>query len=636
MTERRPAPKLKALIPSVIILLICFAVYFSALTNGFVYDDDAQVIENFWIRDMGFIPKLFLTDVWKFYGEGASNYYRPVMHLLYMFNYHIFGLTAWGFHLVNILFHAGVSVLVFLIASRILGKTSSDGPASAFAPFVSPPFLAALLFAVHPINTEAVTWVAGLPELSFTFFSLLSLYLYMRSTDKGNLSMAALFLSSLSFFFAALSKETALMLPVLLAAYDYAFRRDSVSFTGRLKRYAPYLAVAGVYFIMRFNALEVFAPLRRHAELSTYQYVINVFPLFARYLEKLLWPANLSAFYVLQPISKLLSVRGMSSLLVTMVFLTVAFILRKKNPAVFFSLVLIAVPLLPALYIPGLGENSFTERYLYLPSVGFAMLATLGIVRVFSAIGHPAVAKAILFLIIGLFSAGTVLRIPVWKDNLSLWADTLPKAQGSAIPQALMGDALLGLKRYDEAIGHYEAALRINPNLMVAHLNLGVVYKEKGLLDEAIEQFRIASRLNPRSAGAHTNLGVAYGNKGWNDRAIEEFRTALRLNPYLAGAYMALGDVYSSEDMIDEAIAQYQEAIRINPDFADAYNNLGIAYGRKGMFMKAVELFETAAKLRTDEPAYHYNAARAYQEMGMGDKAREHLKRAAELEAGTR
>ncbi|MGD0884816.1 MAG: hypothetical protein ABSA46_08080, partial [Thermodesulfovibrionales bacterium] len=155
-----------------IIFLVCFAVYFNALSNDFAYDDTDQVLKNHWIRDVQYIPDIFSKSVWSFQGETAiSNYYRPFMHLIFMLNYYVFGLRPWGFHLVNILFHAGVSILVFVLASRLL-RASSNASRLKEKGFVgsllSPPFLGAVLFATHPIHTEAVAWVAGIPDLSYT------------------------------------------------------------------------------------------------------------------------------------------------------------------------------------------------------------------------------------------------------------------------------------------------------------------------------------------------------------------------------------------------------------------------------------------------------------------------------------
>src|SRR3989337_1165105 len=148
----------------VIILIISIGVYLNTLPNEFVYDDETQVLENQWIRDVKYIPEIFLTNVWAFAGEERlSNYYRPLMHIIYMIDYHIFGLKPWGFHLTNIILHGGVTLLVFLIASMLINQSRDLNSKSKIqnlkSEILSAPFIAALLFAAHPIHTEAVTWI---------------------------------------------------------------------------------------------------------------------------------------------------------------------------------------------------------------------------------------------------------------------------------------------------------------------------------------------------------------------------------------------------------------------------------------------------------------------------------------------
>ncbi len=279
---------ISTLLPIVILLLVSFAVYFNALSGDFVYDDKSQIVENPWIRDMVNMPNIFSKSVWNFKpGVITSNYYRPLMHIVYMIDYHLFGLKPWGFHLVNILFHCGVSVLVFMVIRRLLPEhTASASPA-----YLSPPFIAAILFALHPIHTEAVTWIAGLPDVAFTFFYLLSFYffiLFREDSKRGYL------LSILSFSVATLFKEPALTLPIILFAYDYLLKKSDENIMSGLRTYIPYAAVSGVYLLVRYHVLRGFAPLESYADLSTYQFIINVFPLFRDYVTSLLWPFDLN------------------------------------------------------------------------------------------------------------------------------------------------------------------------------------------------------------------------------------------------------------------------------------------------------------------------------------------------------
>ena len=609
----------KTSLPLVIILAVSFAVYFNALPNDFVYDDMTQVLENPWIKDVRYLPDIFLKSVWSFTGEVSSNYYRPLMHVVSMINYHIFGLKPWGFHLVNVLFHVGNSALVFLLASRLLGghaaseqackRTSLQAgkPASALASLLSAPFAAAILFATHPIHTEAVTWIAGFPDVSFTFFFLLSFYFYVRSTAEKQVHAWLYSLSVVSFFLAALCKEPALTLPVILMAYDLSLRK---SFRGReipltpslsegeqdappgkvgpggyLKIYLPYFIVAGIYLALRYHALGGVAPaVKRHAYLSAWQYLINVFPLFMQYIEKLLLPVNLNAFYVFHPVLSLFEVRGIIALIVTAVFVLSVFIALKKYRTVLLGLLIIAVPLLPVLYIPGVGDNTFTDRYLYLPSFGFVLLVSLALIRLKAIPKGAALAAFLLVVITALYSAGTIARNYLWKDNYVLFPDTVKKS----------------------------------PDGSIAHNMLGMALAKAGRVNEAIEEFRVSVELDPDHATANSNLGFAYMESGQIDKAVKHLETAVRREPgnvlyrnNLAYARSLLGSAAATADQLDKAVEHYRTLVTSQPDNAMYRNLLGIAYGQKGLYAEAVGQFREAVRLAPEEPSYRKNLERA-------------------------
>jgi len=572
------------------LLLSASAVYLNSLANGFVYDDAWQVIGNRWVTDIKYIPEIFSNNVWGFRKDvSITNYYRPVMHLIYMTAYHLFGRTPWGFHLVNILFHDGVCVLVFFIASRLLKESRPQH--SAKGPSLTPPLMAALLFATHPIHTEAVAWVAGLPDLSFTFFYFLSFYFYIRSANSNSLFKGAYLLSVTSFFLATLCKEPSLTLPFILAGYDCTFRRREISFVPAVKKYIPFLIVAGIYFILRFHALRGFAPLKVHTELGVYQNFINVFPLFVQYLEKLILPINLNIFYVLHPISSISGAKGISSLIIATAFIVLIFIALRTNRVAFIALLFIALPLLPVLYIPVAGETTFAERYLYISSFGFVLLAAS--LLDWAAVNNPAKAAALTILSIvvtGLYSIGTVSRNTTWKDDCTLFADAARKSPDADLPHYNLGLSLQKKGKMEEAIEQYQTALKLNPDHVDAHINLGLAIFSKGEIDEAMKQYQTALKLNPDRVDAHINLGVAFLKKGWIDKAIEQYQIALILDPNNVDAHNNLGAAFGDKRWLDEAIEQFQIVLKLNPDHDNARKNLGRVY----------ELRKT-----DDEPLHH-------------------------------
>jgi Flp pilus assembly protein TadD len=462
----------------------------------------------------------------------------------------------------------------------------------AAASFLSPPFAAALLFATHPVHTEAVTWVAGLPDLSFAFFFLLSFLLYLRSTDEKPPLPWSYPLSVLSFFLATLCKEPALTLPIVLMGYDSLVRRNPGGLLVRFRRYVPYFAAAGIYLILRFHALGGMAPsFRRHAYLSAWQYVVNAFPLFMQHLEKLLLPVNLNAFHVFHPISSFLDPKGIVALAVTIAFLLLAFLFLKRDRMIVFGLLWIVVPLLPVLYIPGLGDNTFAERYLYLPSFGFVLLASLMLPRLTKTGGSAAVTAFLLAALVGTYAAGTVARNRVWKDNYTLFTDTVKKSPDGSIPQNMLGTAFATTGRRAEAMRHYRIAVGLDPGNASVHSNIGYAYIESGDFRKAAEYLETAVRIEPFNALFRNNLAVAH------------FR---------------LGELSLNAGRTDEAMEHFQAAARFRPEGADYRNMLGIAYGRKGRYDEAIEQFQAALQLSPEEPAYRRNFDRA---LGLKDRA---------------
>ncbi len=510
-----------------IVLVVCLGAYSNSLLNGFVYDDRFQVVENPWIRDVASVPRMFLSSVWFFrFGISGSNYYRPLMHLIYLIAYHTFGLRAWGFHLVNILFHVGNSLLVLRLAARCLGESREEGGLSrrpspggagaGLAPGVggsglpglfSPPLMAALLFALHPIHTEAVTWVAGLPEISFTFFSLLSFHLYLESGGRWG---GAYPLSLISFFLAALCKEPALMLPLVLIAHDHLLRQDRGRFRVPMTRYLPYGAVAALYLALRVHALGGLAPANRHAGLSAYQDLINIFPLLALYCGKLLLPIHLNAFPVYHPIDSVLGREGLLSILVGASLAAAGLVAFRRDRAVLFSLLLVVLPLLPVLYLPAIPQY-LSERYLYLPSFGFVMLVTQLLAWAKRRIPGKATPWFLLgcALLPGLYFTGTFTRNPAWRDDYRLWTDTVRKSPDGAIPHNNLAVVLDKREELDEAVRHLRLAIALDPAYADAHDNLGNVYMEKGLFGSAVREFEAAVRLDPANRSYREDLLAA-------------------------------------------------------------------------------------------------------------------------------
>jgi tetratricopeptide (TPR) repeat protein len=573
--ENRKTALLRRRLPGLwmlIVPLLAIVLYLNTLGNGFVYDDIPQVVQNPWIRGFHHVWAIFTSGAWGFGGE-STNYYRPLMHIFYMLLYFFFGLNPLGFHVFNICVHAGVSLLVFSLASGLLHDDR---------PLLSPPVLSAsvtagLLFAAHPIHTEAVSWISGIPDLSFTFFCLGSLLLYMRlPAERMPSSDPSYLLSVLLFSLATLCKETALVFPFVFIAYDHFIREDRRALRRRICGYLPFLTVAAVYFLLRVHALGGLAPQKRHTELTTHQYLVSALPLLRDYVLKLILPLNLSVFYTFHPASSVLQAPVLSALIFILVLLVLLFRLHKANKRAFFLFLLMLIPLLPVMYIPALGENPFAERYLYLPSVGFVLLLSLAVQYANRTRPKSSLVITIsVCLVIALYSSGVVARNPAWKNDRTLWEDAVTKSPDAAIARYNLGLILYQEGYLDRAIQQYQAALRLQPSPKVYN-DLAVAYNDVGLSDRAIGLLQIAVRMSPEFADAHNNLGVAYISKRLYRKAIEHLKIAAALNPSFSGTYSNLGLSYEGLGMRDDAITNYEIALRLDANNSTARKNLAI------------------------------------------------------------
>ncbi|HYA14918.1 MAG TPA: tetratricopeptide repeat protein [Syntrophales bacterium] len=610
-------------------LLASIAVNFNALHNGFVFDDNFQIVMNPWIKNVKYLPDIFLKGVWSFLADPTlpttTNYYRPLMYVIYMINYYVFGLAPWGFHLVNMLFHAGNTVLVFLIAIKLFKETPLSMPSST----VLPAFVAALFFATHPIHTEAVTWIAGLPDVAFTFFYLLSFYFYIlfsAGLKRGY------FLSILSFWVATLFKEPAITLLILLIAHDYLLGKwDKITFS-HIRRYIPYVIVVGIYFLLRFLALRSFAPTEFYPGLGAYQFLINIFPLLKDYMISLFWPLDLNLWHSFQPISSLSEPKGVFSVIVTFIFIIVGIAAYMRNKKIFFCMILFIVPLLPAFYIKGIGGKPFAERYLYLPSVGFVILLAIFYSQLLQRI--PRLRLAIIAgaaLVVVLYSIQTIARNQIWKNDLILFTDTVKKSPDAEDPNGWLGFALMKAGRNDEAIEQFRKTLEINPNAVRCHGYLGSLLLKKGLPREAISHFQTFLSVNPNDLDARQELADAYIKVGMTDQAEAQRRILHKMNPNTVIAYVNQGTEFAKKGMVNEAIAQYEKALAIDPNCADAHYNLGSAYANSGRMDKAVEEFTAAVRLQPQFAFYHDSLGRAYKLKGFYEQAIEEFKTAIRL-----
>lgn len=558
-------------LPAVGVLLVAVAVYANTLWNGFVYDDLRNIVQNPWIKNLNAIPEVFGSHMGGFDPEFTTSYYRPLIHVAHMIVYRVGGLSSAAFHLFNVLLHAVNSVLAFLIARELIRRWPSGSHRHELSAFAI-----GVVFATHPVHSESVAWISGISDLSYTAFALWALLLYIHGAQDGPIRY---WLSGALFFAAVLCKEPALVLLPLVVVYETAYRGSSRSALrpGYVARLLPLAVAAGLYLLLRIHALGGFAPGRRPHPYEPLVSILSALDLLAKYLSTLIVPVNLTALHVFRPVESFLDMRALVGLVVGMGVAAAAWHLR-RSPLVVIGFGFLFFPLVPALYIPAIGEGAFFERYLYLPVLGFAILVTLG--------GRAAIERwprnragvgLILMLLVLAYSAGTVSRNRVWRDSLSLWSDAARKSPDSAAAQEYLCFAQYTAGQPRDALQSCRRALALDEGRIDARTNLATTLSVLGDLDGAIREFQEVLRRRPGSAHAHTNLGLVFMAKGRADLAIDSYRNALSANPGDAEAHNDLGVALAMTGRREEAIAELSAAVRLAPDNREYLSNLSAA-----------------------------------------------------------
>jgi len=594
--------------PLLILLLILGSSlpYLNSLANGFVYDDDTQILTNPYIRDFSHLKAIFTTSVWSYAGgaRAVTNYYRPVMTMGYLLCYKVFGFRAWGFHLVSLALNAAVVCLLFVVARRIF---QDRGLA----------FAAAALFALHPMHTEAVDWIAAVTDLELALFFLLSFWLYLRLEDAKGIRLVWTHLGvACAYLLALLSKEPAAVLPLLAVIWEHALRADRsrTSWSTKLQRYAPLWLLLIAYLLFRTALLGAFAPVSLRSGMAPDAVIFSAVALTGGYLAKMLWPVQLCAYYVFpRNMANLLpKVIGGCMALLLCGALTVYLWNRERRLS--FGLIWFFATLAPVLNARWMPNNVLAERYLYLPSVGLCWVAAWLACRLWRAatkagkIAERTVA-ACAFLLAALLAARIFTRNPDWKDDLTFYTKALAASPNAADMHNNLGNYYWERGDLNGAATQWEQAVKLQPDATYTLDNLGLLRINQNRFAEAVVFFRRSLAITPHDAAAYTGLGEAYQKMNMLSQAEQALLEAIRLAPLDIRPQLHLAELYFSEGKFDLAAQRYQASIRALPSLR-GYFGLGLAEWARNDTAKAEQAFKMAR-------AFNPGAARPYFMLGL-------------------
>jgi len=572
-----------------------------------------QVLANPYIRDFHHLHEIFTKSVWSFMGKNNPNYYRPVMVSGYLVLFQLFGPKAWVFHLANILLNVAVVLALFLV-SKTLFRDRSLGT------------LAAATFAIHPIHSEAVNWIAGVSDLELTLFYLLAFFFFLRLADQPGKHAHAWVIRqmamALCFVLALLSKEPAATLPVVATLFEHFYRDDrpQTSWRQKFSRYAILWALAGVYFAFRIHFLGTALTSHTDFDLKLGQVLVAAVALIGQYAWKLVWPARLCAYYLFSSHWSVLQPWALTGGLVLLAtgFLTRLEWTRNRLPT--FAFVWFFGTIAPVLNPRWLAANVFTERYVYLPSVGFCWLVGWGMLAAWrSDTFKPSWRKVCLAGGLGIVATLAVFRIVSrngdWHDDQTLYSQTLALEPNAYWIRNNFGKVLWDKGDAAGAEREWRKALQVAPGAQMVLGNMGMLDVTLGRYKEASMYLEPAVLLDPADAGAHRNLGISYQALGLTAKAAEQFLTAVHLSPGDSESLQRLSEVYFDESRFSEAKEEAARSLSAKPNLM-GYLDLGLAEWRLGHLREAERAFQSAKDFDPSSGRPHFLLALLYETSG--------------------
>ena len=642
-------PDWQRLIGGAILVVGAIAAYCRTFSVPMLFDDLDGIVNNPSIRHWS-------TALWPPGSTTAAG--RPVLNLSFALNHAMSGTAVWSYHAVNLAIHVLAGLTLFGIVRRTrLGSVGAQTccalvggrsmPVSLRSEATPQPdasligLSAALLWTLHPLQTESVTYIVQRAESLVGLFYLLTLYCFIRGICAGRADASGprarraqgecrswagwrrahlwvvgdaggwpkvaqaspttgrcdswvwYALSVIACLLGMATKEVMVSAPLIVLLYDRTFLAGSLREAWR-RRWGLYAALAATWLVL--IGLVASTGWNRsgasgfNVGVAPWAYWLTQFEAISRYLWLSVWPHPLvfeyGTVWVNHPTEVALYALFVGGLVVAVLVSLWRWPVIGFLGAWFFAI------LAPTSIMPG-RVQMIVEHRMYLPLAAMIVAGVAGLHALLQTLrdhgprdhgrqDHVVRGLVVCGLVVLLLALGlgllTARRNEDYRSELTIWSDTVAKRPNNARALGNLGDAWSKIPgRLDDAVAQYEKALRLNPDLTETHNNLGNALKDQGRTKEAIVQYEAALRLNPALPVAHNNLGSALSAEGRTKEAIVQFETALRLKPDLAEAHDNLGNALTAEGRIQEAIAQYEEALRLKPDDAQAHADLGSA-----------------------------------------------------------
>jgi tetratricopeptide (TPR) repeat protein len=606
---QEPAPvKMSTIFLSVLLIVVLgFAVYANSVNGQFIWDDYHLVKENAYITKWSNLEKVFTKGI----REGAGrkgNTYRPMQMITYMIDYSLYELKVQGYHLTNIIIHVLAALCIYWLINIIF----RDNLISLFT---------AALFVVHPVHTEAVAYISGRADPMAFLFMLLSLIFYIKNLNSG--SITSFIIMSLSYISAILSKESSIILPLMIVLYHYTFKKKI-----KIVSFSAVLAITFIYGLLRATFLKslLFVDTLHPTTLS--ERAPGFFIALINYLRLLFLPFPLHMEYS----SKLFNIgdpRALLGIVILFSLLTWGFLKRNSDKLVFFSIAWFFITLMPVSNLYPVNAYMY-EHWLYVPSIGFFLMISAGLTSLYRKNGLKISVSLVMAFLLSYYSYLTIKQNSYWQESVTFFKRTLKYSPYSARIYNDLGFTYQRMDKMEDAVASYKKAIEVDAGYPRAYFNLGAIYFSKGNYSgaaplykklaeiapnfdvyyrlssaylnigektEAFNAIKKAVELMPDNIDAYVKLGDVYASLGEKEKAISIYKKAMSINPNHIGPHINLGNIYVDTGRIGEGIAAYLKVIELDPKQAMAHNNLAIAYYREKDYPNAIKYCDSAIEI---------------------------------------
>lgn len=494
---------------------VTFITYANTMRNGFVWDDHEILVVRGGVPELPSLSKVF-TGVDTVYQDERVPYYRPLHRYIHLLELRFFGLNPLLFHFVSILLHTVNVLLLFRLGMLLLGG-------------IFPALVAALLFAVHPVNSEGVNFITSRQNMWALFFTISAALVYLQARNKQSIWKS--FFAALLFLGGLFCKETALMPLVFLAIAILFFPSTTALSRWRsIMSLAPFALAIGIYAALRVAAIPLSTGLSgivaKATLLERLGYNLYILP---KYAFNLVFPVNLSAYYLVPGQNSFGNPTILTGLILITVFLF--YLARQHSKLQILVLLWLAINWLPISNIIPIPSAAMADRYLYLPAVSLWFLAGFLAEQAHQRLNRNRIVPVAVTLAITTLSLLSMQRNQVWKNNISLF-ESITKAEPQAgIAGYNLGKALFAAGRIDEARREWERTIQIEPGHSAVLNSLGNIAMISSNLPLAEQYYQRSGLTNSDNAEAHYNLALIYEQNGRYREARSQLELFLRRVP---------------------------------------------------------------------------------------------------------